>query len=114
MIDLAHQPLHPRLRSLAFCDIPRPPDGTIMVDASGKVDRVNEAAEAMFGFARERMIGQSIEMLIPERFRDRHIAHRSHYMKDPKTGAMGANLDLFAHGSWPVPSVVGRSQSGPT
>jgi PAS domain S-box-containing protein len=49
----------------------QPPDGTIMVDESGKIDRVNEAAEAMFAFSRERMIGQSIEMLIPERFRDR-------------------------------------------
>jgi PAS domain S-box-containing protein len=74
----------------------QPPDGTIMVDESGKVDRVNEAAEAMFGFSRERMIGQCIEMLIPERFRDRHRAHRSHYMKDSKTRAMGANLELFA------------------
>jgi PAS domain S-box-containing protein len=74
----------------------QPPDGTIMMDESGKIDRVNEAAEAMFGFPRERMIGQSIEMLIPERFRDRHLTHRAHYMKDLKTRAMGANLELFA------------------
>jgi PAS domain S-box-containing protein len=74
----------------------QPPDGTIMLDKNGKIDRVNEAAEAMFGFSRERMIGQSIEMLIPERFRDRHIAHRAHYMEDQKTRAMGANLELFA------------------
>jgi PAS domain S-box-containing protein len=74
----------------------QPPDGTILVDESGKVDRVNEAAKAMFGLSREHMIGQPIEMLIPERFRDRHIAHRFHYMKDPKTRAMGANLELLA------------------
>jgi PAS domain S-box-containing protein len=74
----------------------QPPDGTIMVDESGKIDRANEAAEMMFGISRERMIGQSIEMLIPERFSDRHITHRAHYMKDRKTRAMGANLELFA------------------
>jgi PAS domain S-box-containing protein len=74
----------------------QPPDGTIMVDESGRIDRVNEAAESMFGFSRERMIGQPIEMLIPERFRDRHTTHRAHYMKDLKTRAMGANLELFA------------------
>lgn len=74
----------------------QPPDGTIMVDENGKIDRVNEAAEAMFGFSRERMTGQSVEMLIPERFRDRHVGHRAHYMKDPNTRAMGANLELFA------------------
>ena len=74
----------------------QPPDATILVDENGKIDRVNEAAEVMFGFSRERMIGQSIEMLVPERFRDRHVAHRAHYMKDLKTRAMGANLQLFA------------------
>ncbi len=77
----------------------QPPDGTIMVDENGRIDRVNEAAEAMFGFSRERMTGQSIEMLIPKRFRDRHGGHRAHYMKDPKTRAMGANLELFAQRS---------------
>jgi PAS domain S-box-containing protein len=74
----------------------QPPDATILVDENGKIDRVNEAAEVMFGFSRERMIGQSIEMLVPEHFRDRHVAHRAHYMKDLKTRAMGANLQLFA------------------
>jgi two-component sensor histidine kinase len=42
------------------------------------------------------VLGQSIEMLVPERFRDRHIAHRAHYMSDPKARAMGAGLQLFA------------------
>ena len=50
----------------------------------------------MFGSSRERMVGQSIETLVPQRFRDRHMAHRAHYMKDAKTRAMGANLQLFA------------------
>jgi PAS domain S-box-containing protein len=74
----------------------QPPDATILVDENGKIDRVNEAAEAMFGFPRERVLGQSIEMLLPERFRDHHVAHRAHYMKEPKARAMGANLELFA------------------
>lgn len=74
----------------------QPADATILVDENGQIDRVNEAAEAMFGSSRECMIGQSIETLVPARFRDRHIAHRAHYMKDPKTRAMGANLELFA------------------
>jgi PAS domain S-box-containing protein len=62
----------------------QPPDATILVDENGKIDRVNAAAEAMFGFSRERMLGQAIEMLVPERIRDIHIAYRGHYMKDPK------------------------------
>jgi PAS domain S-box-containing protein len=74
----------------------QPPDATILVDENGRIDRVNEAAEAMFGFSRERILGQSVEVLVPQRFRDRHGEHRAHYMKDPKTRAMGANLQLFA------------------
>jgi PAS domain S-box-containing protein len=74
----------------------QPPDGTILVDENGKIDRVNEAAEDMFGFSRDRVLGQPIETLIPERFRDRHIVHRAHYMKDEKARAMGAGLQLFA------------------
>jgi hypothetical protein len=42
------------------------------------------------------VLGQSIEMLVAERFRDRHIAHRAHYMGDPKARAMGAGLQLSA------------------
>jgi len=88
----------PRLQARAAFEkfYEQPPDATILVDENGKIDRINEAAEAMFGFSRERVLGQSIEMLVPERFRDRHIAHRAHYMKGPKTRAMGANLQLFA------------------
>src|SRR5262249_31044712 len=74
----------------------QPPDGTILVDENGKIDRVNEAAEAMFGTSRECLLGQPIETLAPMRLRDRHVAHRAHYMKDQKTRAMGANLELFA------------------
>ena len=74
----------------------QPPDATILVDENGKIDRVNEAAEAMFGFSRERVLGRPIETLVPKRFRDHHIAHRAHYMKELKTRAMGANLELFA------------------
>src|SRR5258708_34658420 len=62
----------------------------------GKIDRVNVQAEALFGLPRERMLGQSVEMLVPERWRNRHQAHRVNYMKDPKTRPMGTDLQLLA------------------
>ena len=74
----------------------QPPDATILVDEDGKINRVNAAAEAMFGFSRERMLGQAIEMLVPERIRDIHAAYRGHYMKDSKVRTLGAGLPLFA------------------
>jgi len=72
------------------------PDAIVVVDEMGKIDRVNVQAEALFGLPRERMLGQSIEMLVPERLRDRHLAHRVNYMKDPKTRPMGSDLQLMA------------------
>jgi PAS domain S-box-containing protein len=72
------------------------PDAIIVVDETGKIDRVNGPAEALFGLPRQRMVGQSIEMLLPERFRNRHSAHRAGYMKEAKTRPMGTGLPLFA------------------
>jgi PAS domain S-box-containing protein len=74
----------------------QPPDAAILVDETGKIDRVDAMAEAVFGLSRERMIRQPIEMLIPERFRERHMAHRVSYMRDPRTRRMGTDLDLWA------------------
>src|SRR5262249_24392486 len=65
-------------------------------DEIGRIERVNALAEALFGFPRERMVGQSIEILIPKRFHDRHWAHRANYMKDAKMRPMGTDLPLFA------------------
>jgi len=72
------------------------PDATIVVDEIGRIERVNAVAEALFGFSRERMVGQSIEKLLPTRFRDRHWAHRASYMKDARMRPMGTGLPLFA------------------
>jgi PAS domain S-box-containing protein len=72
------------------------PDAILVVDETGKIDRVNLQTEVLFELPRERMLGQSIEMLLPERFRARHVAHRASYMKDPKTRPMGTDLQLSA------------------
>jgi PAS domain S-box-containing protein len=70
------------------------PDAMVVVDEIGRIESVNVQAEALFGFSRERMLGQSIEMLVPERFRDRHAAQRVNYMKCPKMRPMGAEMPL--------------------
>jgi PAS domain S-box-containing protein len=74
----------------------QPPDAIILVDEIGKIDRVNPIAEAVFGLSRADMLGQPIEMLIPERFRARHVADRAGYMRAPKTRHMGMDLHLLA------------------
>ena len=72
------------------------PDGIVEVDASGRILLVNSQAERMFGYRREELLGQSVEILMPDRFRGRHPAHREHYRSQPVMRPMGSGLDLRA------------------
>ncbi|MEP6536662.1 MAG: ATP-binding protein [Bryobacteraceae bacterium] len=72
------------------------PDPILEVDAEGRIVLANKEAEKLFGWTRDELAGQPIEMLLPERFRTRHVIHRSHYSVRPKTRPMGTGLELFA------------------
>jgi two-component system, sensor histidine kinase len=73
------------------------PDALIVVDFQGIILFANATSRALFGYSREQLVGQSIEMLVPERFRFRHGAHVSGYLHDPTAREMGARItDLFA------------------
>ena len=71
------------------------PDAVVISDDNGKVVRVNEQTERMFGYRREELIGESIEILLPERLRDRHRNHRADYSAHPSTRPMGVGLNLL-------------------
>lgn len=75
------------------------PDAIIAVDADGLIQLINRQAEAMFGYGREHLVGQSLELLIPERVRAQHPAHRDGYFGHPVTRPMGAGLELSARRS---------------
>jgi PAS domain S-box-containing protein len=70
------------------------PDGVVIVNRAGQIQLVNAQAEALFGYARAEMIGNPVEMLIPDRFRDEHAQHRSEYARKPKARPMGAGYEL--------------------
>src|SRR5258708_23608832 len=72
------------------------PDGIVEVDASGMIVLVNSQAERLFGYQREELLGKSVEMLMPQRFRERHPAHRAHYHAHSIIRPMGSGLDLRA------------------
>ena len=70
------------------------PDAMVGVDRGGVIRFVNQQAEAMFGFDRGALVGQLIEMLIPESFRAAHLGHREGYVADPKTRKLGSASEL--------------------
>jgi PAS domain S-box-containing protein len=72
------------------------PDGIISVDLEGRIVLLNTQAERMFGYSRDELLGQPIEILLPERLRAPHLKHRTRYHSAPTTRPMGAGLDLVA------------------
>ena len=72
------------------------PDAMIIVNGQANIEMVNAQAEKLFDYTREELLGQPIEILIPEPFRSRHPAHRDDYIADPHVRAMGVGLELYA------------------
>jgi PAS domain S-box-containing protein len=72
------------------------PNGMVIINADGRIVLVNTQTEKMFGYSRSELLGKSIELLMPDRFRDQHPLDRSNFFKNPQARAMGPGLDLFA------------------
>jgi len=71
------------------------PDAMIIIDASGAIRFTNRQVAALFGYSHDEIIGLSIEHLMPERFRARHIGHRQQYTSNIRVRPMGAGLQLY-------------------
>jgi hypothetical protein len=71
------------------------PDAVAAVNQQGVIVQINSQAEAMFGYTRDELIGQSVEMLVPERHRPNHHQHREDFHSKPKIRRMGSGLDLY-------------------
>jgi PAS domain S-box-containing protein len=71
------------------------PDAIVGVGRDGLIVLVNAQVDELFGYAREELLGQPVEVLVPERYRDPHRFHRVGYFADPRTRPMGAALELF-------------------
>ncbi|HEX7662987.1 MAG TPA: PAS domain S-box protein, partial [Polyangiaceae bacterium] len=72
------------------------PDAMIIVEREGRVVLVNAQAERLFGYARTELVGQSIDVLVPDAVRESHPVRRNSYFGDPKVRGMGNGLDLLA------------------
>ena len=71
------------------------PDAILVIDSAGKIAETNGQVAKFFGYTREELLGQTVECLVPERFRSSHPNHRSEYSAHPRTRQMGVGLELF-------------------
>ena len=70
------------------------PDAMVIADGQGRILLVNAETEKLFGYPREELIGQAVEVLVPERFRGKHPQHRQGYTADPHPRSMGEGREL--------------------
>jgi two-component system cell cycle sensor histidine kinase/response regulator CckA len=70
------------------------PDGLVIVDEAGHIVFVNKQTETLFGYRREELVGQAVEILVPERLRSQHVPHRGAYLASPRLRALDSALEI--------------------
>lgn len=71
-------------------------EGIVIVDPGGAIVLVNAKTEELFGYHRDELLGQPLEILLPKRFQESHAGHRAGYFVEPRIRPMGTGLDLAA------------------
>lgn len=70
------------------------PDGILLVDPEGRIRDLNPKAEELFRWDREELVGERVELLVPEGVREAHVRHRERYADDPRPRPMGIGMEL--------------------
>lgn len=71
-------------------------EGIVLTNRVGEIVLVNPCAEKLFGYTKEELVGQRIEMLLPDNIKEKHVNHRETFHANPVNRSMGAGRDLFA------------------
>jgi len=91
------------------------PDATLLVRGDGTIADLNHYAEVLFGYERGELVGQNLNVLVPERFRGVHAHHSAGYMHEPRPRAMGSGMDLWGlrkdGGEFPVDIALSSRQT---
>lgn len=72
------------------------PDAVVIVGPSGRIELVNSQVDRLFGYPRDQLIGQNVEILLPEASRALHAQHRTTFFERPRVRSMGEGLELYA------------------
>lgn len=90
------------------------PDAILVCGTDGRIQEANARVENLFGYARAELLGQAVEILVPERFRDSHPRHRADFGAQPRLRPMGIGLDLYARrkdgSEFPVDILLGPAE----
>jgi PAS domain S-box-containing protein len=86
---------HPKVETIFRSLLEAAPDAIVVVDADGRIVFVNARTETLFGYEREQLLGQSVEQLVPARFREGHINHRRAFTAESRIRPMGAGVQLY-------------------
>jgi PAS domain S-box-containing protein len=71
------------------------PDAIVIINNTGRIVLINKQGETLFRYTREELVGQPIELLLPKRYREKHVGYRTDYFSEPRTRSMGAGLELY-------------------
>jgi PAS domain S-box-containing protein len=85
------QPTEDRYRQL----LDTAPDAMVVANGQGRIEFVNLQTEKVFGYTRGELLGQPIEILIPDRFRTTHVGHRTRFVNEPTFRPMGSGIQLY-------------------
>lgn len=85
-----------RVKNLSQELLEKAPDAIIVANHAGQIVLINKQTEKMFGYLREELLGNQIEILLPDHLSKIHVEHRDNFFKHPKTREMGEGKDLFA------------------
>jgi PAS domain S-box-containing protein len=71
------------------------PDAMVIVNNEGRIVLVNSQTERLFGYQREELLNELVEILVPDRFRDKHPGYRGGFFRNPSRRGMGESLELY-------------------